>query len=149
MTEEPAATVEAMISTATPTATATAIIAPTLPPTWTPTATPTAQAAAPSSTIVIDAVVSAGNVTAESVTLRNTGPTLDLAGWALVDSQGNIYIFPAVRVFTNGTVFLFTRAGTDAGPVLFWGRTEAVYEPGETITLLNPSGVVQATYTVP
>ncbi len=121
----------------------------TLTPSPSPTITlaPTARNAQ----VEIVQVIGAGDITLESIEIRNNGPMVDMSGWTLSDAHGNIFVFPSDRrLFTGGQLTVSTRVGEDTAIVLFWGRNEAVFgEPGDTVTLANTDGVVQATLRLP
>lgn len=90
-------------------------------------------------------VISPGDVTAEAVEIRNTGGVVDMTGWTLADGDGNIYTFPEQRLFTNGSVTVYTRLGDDTPIARFWGRNQAVWgEPGDAVTLYDANGVAQS-----
>ncbi|MBN8593510.1 MAG: lamin tail domain-containing protein [Anaerolineae bacterium] len=133
------------------TVTATPSISPTPSntPTPTPTATITLPPTAASAQVEIVEVVSGGDVTAEGVVIRNQGNSIDLNGWTLTDSEGNTYTFSQRLVFSNASVTLFTRTGTDTPVVLFQNQSQARYAPGDTLTLRDSEGRVQSTYRVP
>jgi hypothetical protein len=91
-------------------------------------------------------VISAGDITAEGVEIRNLGGVVNLTGWTLTDGDGNSFTFPEQRLFTNGLVTVFTRVGQNTPIALFWGRNEAVWgDAGETATLANADGDAQST----
>lgn len=89
-------------------------------------------------------IISAGDITAEGVEIRNLGGVVDMTGWTLSDGGENTFTFPEQRLFTNGMVTVFTRVGQNTPIALYWGRSSAVWDDGEIITLSNRSGVVQA-----
>jgi len=91
-------------------------------------------------------VISAGDITAEGIEIRNTGGVVDLSGWTLEDADGNVFTFPEQRLFTNGLVTVYTRRGTNTPIALYWGRSEAVWgEAGDSVTLADSDGDAQAT----
>lgn len=95
--------------------------------------------------VEITNVLGAGDITTESVILRNLGNTLNLSGWTLSDSQDNVFTFPETRLFNNGTITVNTRAGQNTPVVLHWGLDQAVFgEPGEVVILSDADGEVQA-----
>lgn len=94
-------------------------------------------------------VLNPGDITAEGVEIRNRGGAVDLNGWTLSDGDGNVFTFPAQRVFTNAQITVFTRAGQNTPIALFWGRREAVFgEPGDVVTLADTNGAVQSTFRI-
>jgi hypothetical protein len=91
-------------------------------------------------------VIGAGDITSEGVEIRNTGGVVDLTGWTLEDSEGNVFTFPEQRLFTNGLVTVYTRRGTNTPIALYWGRSAAAWgEEGDSVTLADADGDVQAT----
>jgi hypothetical protein len=142
-----AAPTEAISQTPTTGPTLTPTITSTPPPTIRPTVTlpPTAANAV----VRIVEVLNDGDITAESIAIRNTGQTVSIGGWTLSDDDDNTYTFAEQSLFQNGQITLFTRVGTNSPIVLYWGRDQAVFESGDTITLRDANGGVQATYRVP
>lgn len=91
-----------------------------------------------------------GDISSEAVEIINNGTTVDLNGWTLSDdAQGEVYTFTERRLFSGGRITLFTRAGMDTPVVLYWGRDEAVWQPGDVVTLRDANGAVQSTFRVP
>jgi LysM repeat protein len=104
----------------------------------------------PSGQVEIMAVIGAGDLDSERVQLRGTGGgSLDLTGWRLQDEDKNEYIFPKIILFSNGAVNVNTKAGVDTVVALYWGASKAVWSSGETVTLFDINGNIQATYQVP
>jgi len=125
-------------------------------PTETPAASAPAVSAAAEETpsasggIQIVSVVGVGDLGTERVLLGEAGGGKHaLAGWQLRDEDGNIYTFPQVTLYEGGQIVVNTRVGVDTPLELFWGLEEAVWRSGETVTLLDDSGTVQATFMVP
>jgi hypothetical protein len=94
-------------------------------------------------------VLNAGDVTAESIAIRNTGAIVDIGGWTLSDAEGTTYTFGQQRLFTNAQITLFSRVGTNTPVALYWGRDQAVFQSGDTVTLRDAGGNVQSTFRVP
>ncbi|NWF67607.1 MAG: lamin tail domain-containing protein [Chloroflexi bacterium] len=116
----------------------------------TPTATPTVTLAptAVNAQVTIVSVVSAGDVTAEGVEIRNNGALVDMTGWTLADADGNTFTFPRQLVFTGGQVTVYTRVGENSPIALFWNRSTAVWGQGDVVTLRDEDGMVQATFRI-
>ncbi len=114
------------------------------------TAAPTVTLAptAENAQVAIVQVIGPGDVTSEGVVLENRGGLVDLQGWTLYDTEGNIFTFPDYRLFPGAGVTVFTRVGQNTPVALFWGQTRAVWQPGDVVSLANASGVVQSNVSV-
>mgnify|MGYP001098660451 CR=1 FL=1 len=114
-----------------------------------PQVTPTVTLAptAINAQVEITQIIGAGDITTEAVVIRNLGNTLNLSGWTLSDSDGNVFVFPDERrLFSNASLTINTRVGQNTPVVLHWGLDEAVFgEDGDVIILSDEDGVVQAT----
>jgi len=95
-------------------------------------------------------IVGAGDLASERIEILHVGEKeVLLDGWSLIDEQGHQYFFPILKLAPQGSITVFTKSGVDIVVELYWGSTEPVWESGEVATLLDPSGIPQATYTVP
>jgi hypothetical protein len=75
----------------------------------------------PEGIVQIVSVIGAGNLEAEAVVIRYTGPgELVLTGWHLKDSASHTFTFPPFKLFKDGAV-RYTRSGTNTAIDLFWG----------------------------
>lgn len=137
VTEEPEATAEV-----TGEATEDADLTPS--PTPTVTLAPTAV----DSEIEIVEVLRPGDVTAEGVRIRNNGRLVDVAGWTLSDADGNEFTFEELLIFSQSEHTVYTRAGDNVPVASYWGLEEAVWEPGDVVTLADETGDVQAVYRI-
>ncbi len=90
-----------------------------------------------------------GDVATESVQIRNTGGTIDITGWELVDEDDNAYTFPQILFFSEGEITLNTGEGVDTPVELFRGAVEPLLDSGETLTLIDAAGDIQASFVVP
>lgn len=120
---------------------------PNATPTQTPTATATLALAptALNAQVSITEILAPGDITAEGITILNRGSAVNIGGWKLVNSQGVEFVFPEQRLFTNGSVTIYTRAGENTPVVFFWGRSAAVWgATDETATLLDSNDRVQS-----
>lgn len=125
----------------------------TIPPsqTATPTSTPTSTLppTAVNAQVTIARVIGAGDITTEGVLIQNIGAVVDLSGWTLTDGGQNIYTFADQRFFTNGSLTVYTRAGSDTPSAKYWNRDTAVWVSGATVVLQDREGRVQSTFRVP
>lgn len=112
----------------------------------TPSVTPTITLAPTDDNAQVEVIgfLNIGDVTAEGVRIRNTGSTVEITGWVLSDDDGNEYVFAEQRIFSNSEITVFTRAGDPTPVSLYWGLDDAVWEPGDVLTLLDADGNVQA-----
>ena len=130
--------------------------APTAVPTNTPIATldiPTPIATAtdvPPGTvsIKITRVLSPGDITKEALSILNEGSPVDLEGWKIISGKSKDFVFPSFRLFTGGSVTVFSGVGENTSINLYWGLSEALWKVGDLVTLADASGKTQAQYTV-
>lgn len=100
--------------------------------------------------LIINAVISPGDLVSEHVFITRTGDgELSLAGWQLKDENGNVFVFPQLQLYKDGAVNVWTTSGVNTVVDLYWGLTSPVWSSGEKVTLLDAQGKVRATYTVP
>jgi Lamin Tail Domain len=117
------------------------------------TGSPTSQVtltAQSQSIIEIQNVFGVGDISNEVVQLKRTGSgDLWLTGWQLKDQSGHTYTFPKLLLNKDGAVQVYTQAGPDTVIELHWGLTSAVWRTGEMVSLLDPQGVLRASYLIP
>jgi LysM repeat protein len=101
--------------------------------------------------LTIDSVIGAGDLNTEKVVLvSNLDSELSLAGWQIDNGQGSSFVFPDLTLNTRGSsVNLYTKAGANTTADLFWGLQVASWQPGMVVTLRDPQGKAQASYTIP
>ena len=132
---------------------------PEVPPTASPVPRPTFNLTlvAPTATlpqitqdsqVQIVNISNSGDVTAEEVEIRNQGGQINLLGWTLSDSEGNIYTFPDVRLVQNSIIRIATRTGQNTPGFLYWNQNSPVWASGETATLSDAAGNPQSIFTV-
>jgi LysM repeat protein len=112
----------------------------TLLPTLTPSSPPL---------IEIGQVLGSGDPAAEVVIVRNRGGVASLEGWTISAVDGDTFTFPALTLFTDVQVRVYSTVGISTPSELYWGRTEPAWTGGEMITLRNAAGNVVDTYIVP
>lgn len=95
-------------------------------------------------------VLGVGDVNNEAVELRNdSGSAVSLEGWTLASDNGEIvFEFPEFRMQQGSRVRIFTRQGTDTPAALYWAREDAAWQAGQTLTLSDADGDVQATFEI-
>lgn len=99
--------------------------------------------------LAIRSISDVGTTASERVLIVNLGGSVNLAGWVLRDQQNNVYSFPTIQLFQGGAVNLHTTSGRDAVTDLYWGKPGAVWQNGETATLVDPQGRTHTTFSAP
>lgn len=101
--------------------------------------------------VSITAVIAPEDIENEAVQIINSGSDpIALLGWKLADRQGHIYIFSQVTLFGDGAgILVHSGTGRDGATDIYWGNNEAIWEPGELVTLLDEEDNIIATFTVP
>ena len=95
-------------------------------------------------------VIGAGVIADESVVIRNNGDvSLLLTGWTVKDNQGDVYTFPQLTLYPDGTVQLHTGPGIDTASDLFWQRTTPVWNSGDLVALYDTHNIARAFYRIP
>jgi hypothetical protein len=113
-------------------------------------ATKTATPVSSEQRIKVDNVIGVGDLQNEVVLLKRVGDgELNLAGWKLVAPGGQEYRFPALLLYKDGAVQVYSRAGPDSAVELFWGLSQAAWKSGAVVKLVDASGKVQGTYSIP
>lgn len=103
------------------------------------------------SLVFIPQAIGIGDVNLEAVRIEsNTDDAVSLADWTLEDSEGNIFSFPNIQMIRKGFFLeVYSRSGHDTPYELYWGRSVAVWQSGETIELKDAKGQLQSTYRIP
>jgi hypothetical protein len=101
--------------------------------------------------IRITNVFGIGDVQNEMIELERVGDgDVLLTGWKLKDQDHHVFDFPANLVMYKGAkINIYSRIGNPSVIEQFWGSSEAIWQPGETATLLDAQGNVRAKYTIP
>jgi hypothetical protein len=99
--------------------------------------------------VEIKVVFSPGNFQNEMVVIKRIGEgELVLTGWQMVDENGHKFVFPALS-FSKGEINIHTSSGVDSALDLYWGRSQAEWQTGETVRLLDPVENERASYVIP
>jgi LysM repeat protein len=100
--------------------------------------------------VIIDSVIGTGDLATERIYLARVGPgEISLAGWQLVDENGDIYTFPQFTLFEKGGVYIYTRSGPATAVTLYWEMDHAVWESGDQVVLLDDLGNEHASFQIP
>jgi LysM repeat protein len=139
---------ETPIPTEGPTDTPTLTLTPLFSATPRFTATPTGPTPAPE--IIISAVFGVGDWQSEriEIQLNNTGE-INLDGWQVKDDAGNVFTLPLLRLRSGGQISIYTRTGEPSVTSLYWGLPEAIWQTGDTVTILDAEGRIRATFLIP
>lgn len=101
--------------------------------------------------IEITEVLGVGQVEQERLVITNRGDSLaGMQGWTLSGADGTTFTFPNFRLWAGGAVTVHTRVGQDGNPPanFYLGKLQAIWSPGDVVTLKDAEGTVLATYTV-
>ncbi len=100
--------------------------------------------------VEIAEVISAGSLSTEALTIKRVGEgELRMNSWRLEDGLGHRFTFPDIVLFKDGSVRVFTRAGTNTVNELYWGLDQAVWSSGKAISLFDNQGILRASLAVP
>lgn len=88
------------------------------------------------------------NLNDEYLTIRNGGAaTADLTSWQVRDSDGFVYLFPAVSLSSGETLALHSGNGTPSAGDIFMGSPFPVLNnDGDTVTLSDREGNVVSSF---
>ncbi|PKN87800.1 MAG: hypothetical protein CVU46_03215 [Chloroflexi bacterium HGW-Chloroflexi-8] len=94
-------------------------------------------------------VFGAGNLPNEYIVLERVGEGgLMLTGWKIIDGQENKFVFPEIELI-QGQLEVYSRNGVNSANRLFWNNSQAIWESGETVRLLDYQDQERASYTIP
>lgn len=115
-----------------------------------PTPIATQPVGAGEAVVEITAVIGPDQLEDEAILLTNSGDApIALQNWTLLDEDGHEYRFGQVTLFAGSDLQLNTTSGANGPTALFWGLSEAIWTPGETVTLQDSTGATRVTFTVP
>jgi hypothetical protein len=98
----------------------------------------------------ITSVTGTGVIADESVVIRNNGDaSLLLTSWTVKGNQGDVYTFPQLTLYPDGTVQLHTGVGNDTASDLYWQRTTPVWNSGDLVALYDTHNIARAFYRIP
>jgi hypothetical protein len=109
--------------------------------------------------IEIGEVGGVGNLATEYVRLTrpgtDPGDTVSLQGWRLVDEDDHDFVIleqsglPSLELHGQGAVNIYSKEGASNPIELYLGLSEPIWEPGETVTLIDADGNVHDIYRIP
>ncbi len=100
--------------------------------------------------IQVENAVGVGDINNEVIVLKRVGEgELQLSGWRISNGSGKDYVFPELVLNKNGSVRLYTHSGQNTVIELYWGQPEAVWKPGDTVSLYDPENNLRASYNIP
>ena len=98
----------------------------------------------------ITALENSGELAQEAVLIVNESDTpVDLAGWRLERVDGPAYTFDSLPLFAGSSVRVYSTSGDDNSIARYWGESEALWPSGTEARLVDESGTVVQSYTVP
>ena len=90
------------------------------------------------------------DVESEYVVIQNdTRAAINMSGWTLRDAAGHLFTFSPFTLSSGFSVTIWTKAGTNDGENLYWGRRAAVWNNTGDIAILsdtNASEVARYVY---
>jgi hypothetical protein len=124
-----------------------------------PLSTPSTFETQPALQIKIDEVGGVGNLDTEYVRLKRVGDsaqeTISLEKWRLKDEDNNEFAilsqsgFESLELHNKGAVNIYTKTGQSNPIELYLGFSKPLWEPGETVTLIDPTGEAHDTFLIP
>jgi hypothetical protein len=101
-------------------------------------------------TIEIQSVYMPGEVNYEKISLKNVGQVpIDMTDWMLSNGSKVKFTFPALTIYPNGAVDIYSIAGFNTAVELFWNAPEAVWKPGGKAVLFDSNGQERSRYAIP
>ena len=109
--------------------------------------------------IEISEVGGVGNLATEYIKLSRPAAegaeTISLTDWRIVDENNHNYAIleqsglASLDLHSPGAVDIYTKEGESTPIELYLGLKDPIWEPGETVTLIDPQGEVHDTYLIP
>lgn len=116
-----------------------------------PTVIPTLRPAATLGfSLSIEGIFGAGDIATEYVLIQNQGDfAINLQGWKLSGGNQSSFTFPNLNLNRDGAIRLYSKNGPDSVIELYWGSDSSLWHSGDKLKLVDASGIIQATYTIP
>jgi len=109
--------------------------------------------------IKIGEVGGVGNLATEYIRLTQpgtaAGDTISLQDWRIKDENNNEYSIleqsglASLELHSQGAVNIYTKEGSSNPIELYLGLSDPIWQPGETVTLIDPQGEIHDTYLIP
>lgn len=109
--------------------------------------------------IEIKEIGGVGNLSTEYILLKrsedDTRETISLQNWVLRDEGGHEFSIlsqsgiSSLELHPKGAVYVYTKSGESNPIELYLGLSDPLWNPSETVTLINPDGQVHDTYLIP
>ena len=109
--------------------------------------------------IEIGEVGGVGNLATEYVRLvrpaAEGAETISLNDWRIKDENNHNYVIleqsglASLDLHSSGAVNIYSKEGESNPIELYLGLKDPIWEPGETVTLIDPQGEVHDTYMIP
>jgi hypothetical protein len=109
--------------------------------------------------IEIGEVGGVGNLATEYIRLvrpaTEGAETISLTDWRIQDENNHNYAIleqsglASLDLHSSGAVNIYTKEGESNPIELYLGLKDPIWEPGETVTLIDPQGEVHDTYLIP
>ena len=109
--------------------------------------------------VQIGEVGGVGNLATEYVRLvrpaNDTIETMSLQDWQIKDENNHKYSIleqsglASLDLHSQGAVNIYSKEGESNPIELYLGLSDPIWEPGETVTLIDPQGDIHDTYVIP
>ncbi len=100
--------------------------------------------------IEIQSVFLPGEAQYEKISLKNVSDEpVDLTGWKLVNAKEDDFVFPALTLYPEGAIDIYTHTGINTAVELFWNQTTPCWQSGESAVLLDSAGNQRSSYLIP
>ena len=88
-----------------------------------------------------------GSPEGEMIILHNSRDAVNLKGWTITNSHGDVYTFPDFPFARGMSLALHTEKGQDTATDLYWGKEKAAWQKGDDkATLADAEGKVVDVY---
>ena len=93
--------------------------------------------------------MAAGNFENEYVVLERVGEgDLSLTNWKLLDEDDNVFLFPEIELI-QGQLEIYSHNGVNTVNKLFWNNSQAIWESGENVRLVDYQDQERASFKIP